>query len=250
MPREQRLWVIDALTVLAEAFGEPMTPERLRIYSEDLCTLAHADLVIAFERARQELKFFPKLAELRELAGAKPQDLRNIEAEAAFKFVCDYLRKWGVDLIPLWQGGKLIEAPPLPSRVDYALRRIGGLRYLNQITAESRPFMQRDFVEAYNQAPLAESLAPQLQEMFGERKLLGEVKLLTSGMAMDSPGPQTDQVRTPPPLKVLRPKSIPRTMTQAEVRDRREMLRQQAEVLAAKRPVSETREVCDSVVLR
>ena len=38
MPRAHRLWVIDALTVLAEAFGEPMTPERLRIYAE-VCAL-------------------------------------------------------------------------------------------------------------------------------------------------------------------------------------------------------------------
>src|SRR5207253_124617 len=101
----------------------------------------------------------------------------------------------------------------LPSRVDYALRRIGGFWGLNQMTAESRPFMQRDFIEAYNQAPLAESLAPRLQEMFGERKLLGEVKLLTGRTARDSPDPETNQLRTSPPLNTLRPKSIPGTMT-------------------------------------
>src|SRR5205823_6088138 len=101
----------------------------------------------------------------------------------------------------------------------------------------------------YNQAPLAESLAPRLKEMFGERKLLGEVKLLIAGIAMDSLDPETNQVRTSPLLKTLRPKSIPGTMTQVEVRDRREMLRQQAEVLAAKRRRSEMQQVCDPVVL-
>jgi len=49
--------------------------------------------------------------------------------------------------------GKTLEPPPLPPRIDYALRRIGGLRAVNQITERSRPFMYKDFCEAYSLAP-------------------------------------------------------------------------------------------------
>ena len=58
--------------------------------------------------------------------------------------------------MPLHSEGKIIDPPALPSRIEYALRRIGGLRGLNQVTADSRPFMYKDFCGAYNQAPIAE----------------------------------------------------------------------------------------------
>ncbi len=77
-----------------------------------------------------------------------------------------YLHKWGVDLLPLWTSKGKIEAPPLPQRIDYALRRVGGLRGLNLIDEEKRPFMFRDFCEAYNLAPSAETLAPQFADKF------------------------------------------------------------------------------------
>jgi hypothetical protein len=56
---------------LAIALGEVVSPERLRIYAQDLVTdLSKEQLTAAFGRARRECKFFPKLAELREYARA------------------------------------------------------------------------------------------------------------------------------------------------------------------------------------
>jgi hypothetical protein len=82
------------------------------------------------------------------------EDQLKVEAEAAWTFAMDYLQQWGVERLPLYRGGKRVEAPPLPSRIEYALRRIGGLRGMNQITEESRPFMFKDFFEAFKQAPI------------------------------------------------------------------------------------------------
>jgi hypothetical protein len=141
--------------------GETVSPERLKIYAADLADLERCQLETAFARARRELKFFPKIAELRDLAGAAAKDERNVEAEAAWKWATDYLRKWGVDLMPIYSGGKRLEAPAIPPRIAYALRRIGGLSALNQITADSRPFMFKDFCEAWHVAPIADSLALQ-----------------------------------------------------------------------------------------
>ena len=65
-------WINDQLTILAEAFGEKLTEERLDIYCGSLADIQQKPLDVAFRRARRELKWFPKIAELRELAGALP----------------------------------------------------------------------------------------------------------------------------------------------------------------------------------
>jgi hypothetical protein len=65
-------WINDQLTIMAEAFGEKLTEERQEIYCAGLAEFPQNRLDVAFRRARYELKWFPKLAELRELAGAVP----------------------------------------------------------------------------------------------------------------------------------------------------------------------------------
>src|SRR5580698_52249 len=65
-------WINDQLTILAEAFGEQITAERQEIYCAGLADLQQDPLQTAFRRARYELKWFPKLSELRELAGVMP----------------------------------------------------------------------------------------------------------------------------------------------------------------------------------
>ena len=58
----------------------------------------------------------------------------------------------------------------LDPRADYALRRIGGFQALHQMDISRMPFVYRDFCEAYAQAPLAEQMAPRLQQQFGSPK--------------------------------------------------------------------------------
>lgn len=78
-------WINDQLTVLAEAFGERLTEERQEIYCAGLADIPQDRLDVSFRRARYELKWFPKLAELRELAGlvsGTPDDGRPGPEEA------------------------------------------------------------------------------------------------------------------------------------------------------------------------
>jgi hypothetical protein len=178
-------WISDQLTLLAEGFGEPLTAERVEIYAGGLIDIPQDRLQVAFKRALRELTWFPKLAELRNLAGAKTADQSKVEARAAWDYVNEYLRKWGVDLLPIYSREEKITAPPLDPRIDYALRRIGGLKGLNQVDAESWPFVQRDFCEAYTLAPVAELMAPQLTQQFGDRKLLGNMRQLAEGKTME-----------------------------------------------------------------
>jgi hypothetical protein len=65
-------WIHNELTTLAEAFGEPLTDQRQDIYFSGLADIPQDQLRVAFRRARYELKWFPKLAELRGLAGTLP----------------------------------------------------------------------------------------------------------------------------------------------------------------------------------
>jgi hypothetical protein len=63
-------WLVNEITVLGEAFGEGLTAERQAIYGEALADIDTDRLRTAFRRARYELRWFPKIAELRELARA------------------------------------------------------------------------------------------------------------------------------------------------------------------------------------
>jgi hypothetical protein len=187
------------------------------MYVESLSDLSEDQVRLCIGRAIRELEWFPKPAKLRELAGIGPEDVRDVEAEAAWTWVNAYLREWGVERMPLYSGGKRIEAPALPQRIEYAVRAIGGLWALNQITTESRPFMKRDFIEAYGQAPIAESLAPQLSGMFGKNKLLGQVKQLMSGERMDATAGSSRRASKDAALTIKR---VPEPATPEQIRDR------------------------------
>jgi hypothetical protein len=161
-----RLWLVDELTILAEALGESgekVSPERLRIYAGDLADLDQRQLEIAFRRARRELKFFPKISELRELAGVPKQEQCNeAEAYSAFQAVIRHLKRNGIDA----------GVRSLTWRLQYAVRQCGGLAtFNNRLADKTFPFLQRDFCEAYARAPIAEITSAQLSSSLGLKQL-------------------------------------------------------------------------------
>jgi hypothetical protein len=175
--------------------------------------LSREQLDTALIRARQELRFFPKIAELRDLAGMKAEDAQQVEANAAWEYANRYLRRHGIVKYDL------DDRPALLPRIEYALRRIGGLWGLNQITTESYPFKYKEFCEAYELAPTADFLAFRLEEKFPAKQLIGNFGLrLTEGQIekhpfSNQPGPQLFDKKMRDPL------------TDAQLRDQREMLR-------------------------
>ena len=77
--------IVNALTLLAEAFGEPLTTVRVQVYLTSLADLDSAQVAKACNRAVRELKFFPKIAELRQLArDAAPDDDGRPNVELAW----------------------------------------------------------------------------------------------------------------------------------------------------------------------
>ncbi len=67
-----RIWIINQVSGLAVIFGTEINERRLESYAEHLADIPKERLQQAFWTAGRDLKFFPKLAELRELAGAFP----------------------------------------------------------------------------------------------------------------------------------------------------------------------------------
>src|SRR5581483_11947968 len=95
-PKES--WLIEQLGLIAVRLGETVTAERLALYVDDLADLSLEQLERALWRARRELNFFPKIAEIRERAGADPEECQDAEAH----------RAWGVVVLYQISGSMLI----------------------------------------------------------------------------------------------------------------------------------------------
>jgi hypothetical protein len=214
-PKPSGAWVMEQLTILAEAMDQSLTPSRLQIYASDLCDLSQEQIELALFRARRELKFFPKIAELRELVLGPEKERRQVEAQAAFQSVITLLERIGVDFLNL---------ADLDPRIAYAVRRCGGFHRFNQQLGHSTyAFLERDFCEAYENFSLSEQIEPapiwrELERELANKQLKGQV--LKGRRAV---------VEERPKLVVI--KKVPLPMTDAERRDRRETLAQQSELL-------------------
>lgn len=189
MPNQDtRAWIIDELTLMAVAYGAPMTAERLQIYAADLSDIPIDQLALAFRRARRESKFFPTISKLRELAGASEAESAQAEGLEAWAWLNTYLQRHGAEGRTYWTranpackscrgDGFVYEgegtgsrsyycdcrestpAPPVPARVAAAARLIGGLERLARVRESDRGardygFVRREFLEAYRLAPL------------------------------------------------------------------------------------------------
>jgi len=227
-------WLAEQVTVLAEIFGESMTPARLKGYVASLSDLDTPRLRDAFVRAPHELKFFPKPAELRELAGVpKPGQREQVEAEAAFNLVVFHLERNGVDA----------GVRSLPERVQYAVRACGGLDRFNRRLQvhygdDENPsemedyftFLQRDFAEAYKNSLVHDEMDSELAEK-GLIAWPKRVRLFLAPRPMDAPKSEPRPTQMAHVAVAITIKKVPESLTDAQLRDRREMLRQQRDLL-------------------
>jgi hypothetical protein len=222
-------WVMDEIALLAVAFDVEITSERLRIYAEDLADIAREQLSAAFRRARHELKFFPRIAELRELALGSAADNRDAEALRAWETATDFADTWVCSDVYgryVVDGGCRTEQPPqISERILHAVRACRGWRAFKCRTPENEAFLRKDFLAAYQLAPTMDTVPlDRLLTVAPERNLLEMPKPPRSAPAIQTPA------TVEPPKFVI--KRIPEPLTEAQIRDRREMLQQQkAQVL-------------------
>jgi hypothetical protein len=82
---------------LAKSLAAPQDAERLEAYAEALDDLGESTLLRVFDRATRELRFFPEVAKLREFAGVLDQQRTDAATDEAWRWVCEYIRRHGVD---------------------------------------------------------------------------------------------------------------------------------------------------------
>jgi hypothetical protein len=223
----------EQLVILAEAFGESLTAPRLRIYVEDLEDLAPEQLSMACVRARRELKFFPRISEIRELAGASPESSDDAEARAAWDVLMNFVSRYvQSDVFGNYapdQGCRSTPMPILSARILDTVRRSGSWRAFKCMTPSDFPFQQKRFFEefkawnAVNAVPVARLALP------GKPiRALAEGSAKAKPCATDPKPSVCESAR--PSASVL--KEFPNPQ---QIHERREVLRQQVELLAKQR---------------
>ncbi len=225
-PKES--WLIEQLGLIAVRLGETVTAERLALYVDDLADLSLEQLERALWRARRELNFFPKIAEIRERAGADPEECQDAEAHRAWGVVVLYSDKW-VHADPQGcyvpqQGCRSGQPPQLDQRTLDCVRLLGGWKRLKTASEDDVPFLKKDFIEEYKRwDAVARIDIAHLIEAVPEVK-----RLVAKPINLPTPAaPQEQRQRS----KI---KPVDEPLTPVQIRDRREMLRQQAIVAAAR----------------
>jgi hypothetical protein len=238
-------WIGAQVVKLAAGWGEPMPAGRLAVYVENLLDFSKEQLEVVFARGTREAERFPSIPQLRALARSETKPEQSVAAMEGWEAALRYARKWGTDGLPVYVRGKgLLPPPALDARIEYALRRIGGLQALRDIAEEKHPFLLRDFCRGFDEAPVADLKGllsepfvsvPQLPEPErapGEQPVsVGEIrgKLLEMAKAMPDAAPaetRTVSRRAVPPAVQLTPKQIEkrRDAERAEIeRVRRQM---------------------------
>jgi hypothetical protein len=107
--------------------------------------------------------------------------------------------------------------PKLSDRILDTVRRTGGWKIYRCMTDENFPFVQKRFFEEYEAWTAVERLdATELLTQIPILQLIGNAKAMNAA----------PHVETLPPVRLNK---IPAPLTAAQIRDRREILRQQAE---------------------
>lgn len=196
----------------------------MAIYSESLSDLADDQIRQSIGRAIRELKFFPRVAELRDLAGTSPKQERDAEARKAWDVLEAFVRKYVGNSVYGEFGpehGWYPKAfPQLSDRILDTVRRTGGWKVYKCMTDEDFPFVQKRFFEEFAAWTAV------------ERVDLGHMITATPEPKRLNDGVKIEQTRENKPTEAqkFKPKPIPNQcpLTAAQLADRREMLRQQA----------------------
>lgn len=156
-------WLNDQLTILAEAFQIAWTAQTQALYIEALADLPKQQLQQAVMRAVRELKFFPKIAELREMAGAGAEQ-QDAEARAGFDKALQFARRHvftnpvdgdGICINQCFSRTCTIQEPHymdahLSQQLRDCVRRAGGWRAMAKTLRHPDPFLKKEFMAEWH----------------------------------------------------------------------------------------------------
>ncbi len=215
-------WRAKQLVALAEVFKELLTPECIVMYLESLSDLSDDQIRRGVGRSIRELEWFPKPSKLRELAGAEGSATsEDAEARAAWDAATQFCSKYvGNDVHGNYgpeHGWYPKTFPKLSPRILDTVRRTGGWRTYKSMADDDYPHQRKRFFEEFVAWTAVEQVAA--------------VKLLTEMPAfhlmakpMDTP---KNEPRPAPMVPQVTIKKVPEPLTDAQLRDQREILHQQ-----------------------
>jgi hypothetical protein len=209
--------------------SRPDEPGALALMAEILTQSATDEEIDgALTRCARECPYPIRLPDI--LQRIQGQEIPQLEAEGrkAWDSVISFVSKWVQSDVQgdyvITRGVRSSEPPRLAQRILDTVQRTGGWKIYKCMTHEDFPFVQKRFLEEYEAWTAVEQIALS--------KLLTEMpRLQLVAKPMDPP--RYAEPKAPQPgMPAFKPKSIPVPLTDAQLRDRREMLRQQAASLA------------------
>jgi hypothetical protein len=242
-------WIVQQLVFLAVALDAEVNDGRFKIYARDLRDLPRNQLEIAFGRARRELKFFPKIAELRALTGPQIEDEAVAAWDETIRFVERYVRSDVYGNYSIEQGVRDSPPPVLSQRIVDTVRRVGGWRVLKTMCEDDYPHVQRRFLEHYGawteiqQVPVDRLLteAPQMRlaENVSTHQACEGLADLVKGCRAKIPVVQSPP--TPPTPAELRDRAAAQRAALAAWQKKRDERRQDAKITNPRQLGSNTR---------
>lgn len=207
--------------------NRPDEPGALALMAEILTQNATDDQIDgALTRCARECRYPIRLPDI--LQRIQGQEIPQVEAEGrkALEVVLSFADKWVQSDVNgnyvITRGVRSSEPPTLSQRILDTIRRTGGWRVYACMTHQDFPFVQKRFLEQY-------ACWTAVEQIPAARLLTEAPRLRLVAKPMDPPtAAQMKQVEITP----LKPNQIPTPLTDAQIRERREMLKQQAALLA------------------
>ena len=209
--------------------SRPDEPGALALMAEILTQNATDEEIDgALTRCARECRYPIRLPDI--LQRIQGQEIPQLEAEGrkAWDLVISFVSKWVQSDVEghyvITRGVRSSDPPKLAQRILDTVRRTGGWRAYKCMTNDDFPFQQNRFLEEYEAWTAVEQIVPS--------KLLSEMPRLQLVAKQMDPPRITEPKHEQPVAPAFKPKSIPEAPTDAQIRDRREMLKQQAALLA------------------
>jgi hypothetical protein len=135
-----------------------MTQQRLEAYITALGDLTAEQFSIACNRAVKELKWFPKVAELRDFALSSRQQRDEAEGMAAWITATEFADKWvQADAYGNYVPSRGVRSSPIPlldNRISTAVKACRGWKAFKCRTPENEAFLRKEFLAAFRNSTL------------------------------------------------------------------------------------------------
>ena len=129
----------EMISTLAVLYDKDVSPVLRKIYWEVLSTYSDEEVKFMFNQAVANCKFFPKPSELIQFIKTIKQEQKQLEEITS-------LEAWGMVMSGLEYG-----RVPEDEKIQQAIRRLGGWDYLKGKTYDDLHWLEKRFVEHYNQ---------------------------------------------------------------------------------------------------